>query len=137
ACRVYDAVRHPRPHVGESLVPSTTRVMREIGFLPTMERVGFIKKFGAAWHPPGREGVLTIEFSEFPQPGVEQPYTYQVDRGLFDELLLRHAESLGAEVVEEARVREIATEGDRVTGVVVDGPDGREDVRADVVVDAS
>jgi 1H-pyrrole-2-carbonyl-[peptidyl-carrier protein] chlorinase len=136
-CRVYDAVQHPRAHVGESLVPSTTRVLREIGFLPTMERVGFIKKFGAAWHPPGREGVLTIEFGEFPQPGVDQPYTYQVDRGLLDELLLRHAQSLGAEVVEEARVREVMTQGDRVVGVVVDGPRGREEVRAEVVVDAS
>lgn len=141
AVRVYDAVRHPRPHVGESLVPSTTRTFREIGFLETMEREGFIRKYGAAWHPPTRGATLTIEFGEFPQPGVPQPYTYQVDRGKFDDLLLRHAVSLGAEVVEGRRVREVLFDGDRATGVLVDGPDGAagpgERVAADFVVDAS
>jgi FADH2 O2-dependent halogenase len=136
-CTIFDSARHPRPHVGESLVPSTTRVLREIGFLPAMDREGFVRKYGAAWHPPGREGELAIEFREFPQPGVGQDYTWHVDRGRFDELLLRHAASLGAEVVEEARVREVLFEGERAAGVRVERGGRSEEVPARIVVDAS
>ena len=66
---------HPRPHVGESLVPATTRVFKEIGFLETMESEGFVKKFGASWHSPAPESEFAIWFKEFPQPGVDQDYT--------------------------------------------------------------
>ncbi len=76
---IFEGGMHPRPHVGESLVTSTTRVFDEIGFLPTMERERFVKKYGASWHAPtGRE--FSIEFREFPQPGINQEYTYHVDR---------------------------------------------------------
>jgi len=136
-CTILEAARHPRPHVGESLVPSTTRVLREIGFLPVMEREGFVRKYGASWHPPGREGELSIEFAEIDQPGVRQDYTWHVDRGRFDDLLLRHAASLGATVVEEARVREVLFDGERATGVRVERGGRSEEIPARFVVDAS
>src|SRR5215475_14097068 len=83
----------PRQHVGESLVPATTRVFRELGFLPTMEAARFPKKFGAAWTVASKavmqhdwsalgadeEWDARIEFAERDQPEVEQPYTYHVD----------------------------------------------------------
>ena len=109
------------PHVGESLVPSSTRVFRELDFLPVMERERFPHKFGAAWtaadnfpvydhdweglgeidaHPEGPH----IRFEEREQAGVAQNYTYHVDRGKFDTLLLQHANELGAEVYNGVRV---------------------------------
>ncbi|MGI9431061.1 MAG: FAD-dependent monooxygenase, partial [Myxococcota bacterium] len=30
---IFDKVNHPRPHVGESLVSSTTRVFQDLGFV--------------------------------------------------------------------------------------------------------
>ena len=39
---------HPRPHVGESMVTATTRIFQDIGFLETMEREGFVHKYGAS-----------------------------------------------------------------------------------------
>src|SRR5206468_2562330 len=98
----------PRQHVGESLVPSSTRVFRDLGFLETMEAYKFPHKFGAVWTASGSNhtydhdwegidiGEADIRFAERDQPGVPQPYTYHVDRGLFDKLLLEHAERLGA-----------------------------------------
>ncbi|HKS36658.1 MAG TPA: FAD-dependent monooxygenase, partial [Verrucomicrobiae bacterium] len=44
-----DQAIHPRPHVGESLVCSTTRIFQEIGFLPVLEQEGFVRKHGAVW----------------------------------------------------------------------------------------
>ena len=69
---IFEKAMHPRPHVGESLVTSTTRIFDELGFLPTMEEEGFVKKYGAAWHPSSGRGELDIRFAEFPQEGIEQ-----------------------------------------------------------------
>ena len=48
-CVIFERELFPRPHVGESLVPSSTRVFRELGFLEQMETSGFPRKYGAAW----------------------------------------------------------------------------------------
>ena len=88
---IVEKTMHPRPHIGESLVSSTVRIFDELDFLPIMEKQGFIRKYGAAWHPTQGRGEFAIEFAEFPQEGVNQDYTYHVDRATFDHLLLQHA----------------------------------------------
>lgn len=128
---------HPRPHVGESMVTSTTRVFDELGFLPVMEREGFVRKYGASWHPPKREGHLAIEFAEFPQPGVNQDYTYHVDRSKFDMLLFKHAEKLGAKVMQGVSVTEVLFEDDYAKGVRVNIGGQSLDLPCKLVVDAS
>ena len=42
-----------RPHVGESLVPSSTRMFRYLDFLPIMEREKVPHKFSALWTATG------------------------------------------------------------------------------------
>jgi 1H-pyrrole-2-carbonyl-[peptidyl-carrier protein] chlorinase len=120
-CVVFEGELFPRPHVGESLVPSSTRVFRDLDFLKVMEEAKFPHKYGAGWtasenrptYEHGWEGLgkcdahqdgPMIRFQEREQQGVDQPYTYHVDRGLFDQLLLQHANGLGAEVYEGIRV---------------------------------
>ena len=49
SCVVFERELFPRPHVGESFVPSSTRVFKEIGFLEQMDQAGFPRKYGAAW----------------------------------------------------------------------------------------
>ena len=134
---LFESAIHPRPHVGESLVTSTTRVFQEIGFLETMEREGFPRKYGASWHPIKRNAELTIQFSEFPQEGIDQDYTYHVDRARFDALMLKHASNLGAKVYQGTPVEEVLMEGDRAVGVRVGIAGHSVDVPAKVVVDAS
>jgi 1H-pyrrole-2-carbonyl-[peptidyl-carrier protein] chlorinase len=125
SCVVLEKDIFPRPHVGESLVPSSTRVFAELGFLDTMEKARFPHKFGAAWTAASSSRVYThewdglvaghnvdVQFDERKQTGVEQDYTYHVDRGLFDTLLLQHAHSYGAKVYEGVRVDKVDTSGD-------------------------
>jgi 1H-pyrrole-2-carbonyl-[peptidyl-carrier protein] chlorinase len=130
---------HPRPHVGESLVMSTVRVFQDLGFLETMEAEGFVRKYGASWHPSGgRPGAsCAISFAEFPQPGITQDYTYHVDRGRFDQLLLQHARGLGSEVCQGVAVQRVLFDGSRATGV--EARLGGQTVRLDarIVVDCS
>lgn len=134
---LFEAAIHPRPHVGESLVTSTTRIFDEIGFLDSMEREGFVHKYGAAWHPPQRRGSLAIKFAEFPQDGIHQDYTYHVDRARFDLLLLKHAESLGTRVYQGTAVKRVLFDDHGASGVEVEIAGQRISVPARVVVDAS
>ena len=117
-CVVFEGAIFPRQHVGESLVPSSTRVFRELDFLETMETSGFPRKYGAAWtsvgseatHQHDWEGMPISEYADFAfeerqQEGVEQDYTWHVDRAKFDQLLLTHAHKLGAAVYEGITVQ--------------------------------
>ncbi len=118
-CVLLERSLFPRPHVGESLVPSSTRVFKDIGFLETMEENNFPRKYGAAWTAANSKAYqhdfqglpddcrVDIRFEEREQPGVEQNYTYHVDRGKFDLLLLQHANKLGATVYEGVTVKSV------------------------------
>jgi len=133
---IFESSIFPRDHVGESLVTSTTRVFDEIGFLETMEREGFVHKFGASWHAPtGNE--FSIEFREFPQEGINQEYTYHVNRSKFDLLLLKHAEKLGSQIYQGVPVKQVLFDGARATGVRVNLGGKDIDLHSKVVVDAS
>ncbi len=134
---IVDSANHPRPHVGESLVTSTTRVLKEIGFLETMEREGFVKKYGAAWHPPEKRGEFDIAFREFAQPGIDQDYTYHVDRGKLDMLLLKHAEKLGSKVYQGVLAKEVLFEGGYAKGVNFEMGGQQITMPCKMVVDAS
>lgn len=122
SCVIFERELFPRPHVGESLVPSSTRVFKEIGFLEQMDKAGFPKKYGAAWtsssseksplYTASFEGLEAdchagIRFEEREQAGVDRNYTFHVDRGKFDLMLLQHAHQLGATVYEGVRVQHV------------------------------
>src|SRR5678816_2938924 len=92
-CTVFEGELFPRPHVGESLVPSSTRVFRDLDFIEVMEAHKFPRKWGAAW-TAGTPNVYEcdwaglaadddalrpdteakIRFEERDQPGVDLPY---------------------------------------------------------------
>ncbi len=60
-CVVLERELFPRPHVGESLVPSAMRVFRDLDFLDQMEEAKFPHKFGAAWTAEDR-GAYDMDF---------------------------------------------------------------------------
>jgi 1H-pyrrole-2-carbonyl-[peptidyl-carrier protein] chlorinase len=133
---ILEGHNQPRPHVGESLVLSTMRVFNEIGFLDTMEREGFVKKYGAAWRDfNGKEQAL--HFSEFRQQGIDRDHTYHVDRGKFDLLLLKHAQSLGSEVHQGVQVKRVNFVDGQAVGVRAKFAGQEIDIPSRVVVDAS
>lgn len=118
-CVVFESELFPRQHVGESLVPSSTRVFKELDFIPVMEEYKFPHKYGAVWTSANNnsalyqhdweglvaDSVANLRFEERDQEGVDQIYTYHVDRGLFDNLMLNHAHGYGAQVYEGVAVK--------------------------------
>ena len=119
-CAMFERDIFPREHVGESLVPSSTRVFNELGFIDPMEQHRFPHKYGAVWtasqskqsYSHDWEGLAAdnyadIDFDERVQAGVDKNYTYHVDRGKFDLLLMQHANKLGATVYQGIRVKRV------------------------------
>ncbi len=135
---ILDKAVHPRPHVGESLLCSTTRVFEEIGFREVIERAGFVRKRGALWTHFALDAPIALPFQPIPHLGIEQDWTWHIDRGRFDEALLRFAASRGSRVLEGQQVERIELdEAGRATGVRVRGADGVRVLRARIVADAS
>ena len=147
---VLEAETFPREHVGESLVPATTPVLAEIGAFEKVEAAGFPKKYGAAWTsadngPSDKMGFTGLDhdfraaeimFNERTQGGVHKDYTFHVDRGKFDQLLLEHAESRGATVRQATHVKRVDFSTPAPTLQTVHGG-VRTDIPVGMVVDAS
>jgi flavin-dependent dehydrogenase len=127
--------KHPRFHIGESLLPLNLGLLEKLGILQEIERIG-MPKYGAEFISPEHDGTVTYDFAN----GWSKAFThaYQVRRSVFDDILLRNAARKGAEVIEECLVEAVAfpPEG----GVVADGRDkAGQDYRwrARFLVDAS
>jgi ABC-type nitrate/sulfonate/bicarbonate transport system ATPase subunit/flavin-dependent dehydrogenase len=132
---VLDRAVHPRRHVGESLVCSTTRVFAEIGFLDALETGGFVKKHGAVFTLDGGRRELALPFRAMPDLGIAQDHTYHVDRARFDELLLAHAAARGSRIRQAAEVERVELGDGSAPSVRVAGVP--EPLRARIVADAS
>ncbi len=128
---------HPRFHIGESLLPANLALLEKLGVAREVKAIG-IEKWGAEfvspWHANKSQ---TFEFADAWDKSM--PYSYQVRRSEFDEILLRNAGRAGAEVIEGCRVRDVAFAPDQ-SGATVQAQheDGRtRHWRARFVVDAS
>ncbi len=122
----------PRDHIGESQLPAIGKVLHEMGAWDKVEAAGFPVKLGASYTWGRTTDPWEFEFMPLHQlPGtVERPGTYegwrsrvafQVDRAVYDDVLLRHAAELGCEVRQGTRVAKVQRDGDRVTGLELEG----------------
>lgn len=128
---VLEKARFPRAHIGESQLPAIGPILHEMGVWDQVEAAGFPIKLGATltW---GRDGECwdfdfypVEQFRDEARPakfeGQRQFTAFQVERARYDEILLRHAASMGAEVREGVKVTEVRHEGGRVTGLEMEG----------------
>jgi len=60
-CVVLERELFPREHVGESLVPASTRALKDIGFIDKMDAHGFVRKYGAVW-TAATKGLYDVDF---------------------------------------------------------------------------
>jgi flavin-dependent dehydrogenase len=134
---VLEKERFPRFHVGESLLPYSLPIFERLGVAEKIRQAGYQQKYGAFfWNDMMGEGTRPVVFRDASTD--RHPMAYQVKRAEFDELLLRHAASCGAEVREETAVEDVLFEGGRAVGVRAGRRDGgTEEIRASAVVDAS
>jgi halogenation protein CepH len=134
--QVFERTRFPRFHVGESLVPGVNELLWELGVDEKIERAGFQVKRGG--NLTSRSGAYVKFHLSLIADQLRKPYTFQVLRSRFDEILLDHSRERGADVHEGTEVADVLMDGERMVGVEVASP-GRpaRTVRAPIVIDAS
>ncbi|MGK3999767.1 NAD(P)/FAD-dependent oxidoreductase [Sorangium sp. So ce1024] len=111
---VLERERFPRFHIGESLLPRSREVFERLGLDDKLD-ARFLRKYGARFLCSSTGRTRTYSFADAFDPRFE--FAYQVQRDAFDELLLRHAAELGAEVRESWEAVEVLFEGSRAVGV--------------------
>lgn len=109
--------RHPRFHIGESLLPMNLPIFERLGVLDEVAAIG-VRKAGADFAAPGHCGYVRYPFEHALRstPG----HAFHVRRSELDELLFRNAERHGARGHEGVTVRRLRLADG---GVVADGQD--------------
>jgi flavin-dependent dehydrogenase len=128
--------RHPRFHIGESLLPANLPLLDRLGVGGKVRAIG-MEKWAAEFVSPWDGRRQEFEFADSWDKSM--PYAYQVRRSEFDEILIRRAAELGAEVIEGCRVTDVEFSADgRATRVHAQDDAGiARSWCADFVVDAS
>jgi flavin-dependent dehydrogenase len=117
-----EKARHPRFHIGESLLPANLPLFERLGVGDRMRAIGMEKwgaEFTSSWDGRHQEFRFTQAWDK------SLALAYQVRRSEFDEILIRRAAEMGAHVLEGCRAREVVfLEGGRRARVEVTQEDG-------------
>jgi flavin-dependent dehydrogenase len=130
-----DKDKHPRFHIGESLLPHNLPLLDRLGVRDKVETSG-MRKHGIEFVSPYHGKSVRYDFGRALDRRF--PYSFQVRRSSFDEVLLRNAAAKGAELFEECRVTDVAFSdgGEPIVTASLAGGAARQ-WRARFVVDAS
>ena len=132
---VLEKSHHPRFHIGESLLPAIVPLLERLGIASQVAAIG-LTKHGAEFFSPVHSRSQRFDFAESWNKTL--CYAYEVRRSSFDAILLERAGSLGAQVVEGCRAREIEFPGAGGVEVLSQREDGtRQCWRARYLIDAS
>ncbi|HKX33506.1 MAG TPA: NAD(P)/FAD-dependent oxidoreductase [Blastocatellia bacterium] len=133
---VFEKEQFPRHHIGESLMPDTYWPFERMGILEKLRQSPFVRKYSVQF--ANQAGKESRPFYFFEANHHESAVTWQVTRGLFDQLLLEHAQAVGATVYQTTQVKQVLFDGDRACGVEALFRDGSlRKFHAPVVVDAT
>jgi flavin-dependent dehydrogenase len=148
---ILEKERFPRDHIGESQLPLIGQILREMGCWEKCEAAGFPIKVGATYRWGSSDKLWDFNFVD-PKllTGLDRPGRYegarvstawQVDRAVYDQILLDHAESMGCVVRQETmttKVHRDPADPDRIAGIDIRAADQSTDtVTARHYIDAS
>lgn len=128
-----DKAKHPRFHIGESLLPHTLPILERLGVADEVARIGVFKP-GAEFIAPGHAERQTYLFRDSMVPVL--PHAYQVRRADFDEILFRRAAQANVVLRETCCVTGCSRSAEGWSLKLSD-PCGESEIRAKFVVDSS
>jgi flavin-dependent dehydrogenase len=130
-----EKARHPRFHIGESLLPANLPLFERLGVADEVRAIG-MEKWGAEFVSPHHESPQVFQFADAWDKTM--PYAYQVKRAEFDDILIRNAGRKGVEVHQGCRAKAVDFQADDSALVRALHDDGRAtEWQARFVVDAS
>jgi flavin-dependent dehydrogenase len=134
----------PRHHVGESLLPGSIPVLKELGVYPKINAGGFPRKMGVVFVWGDDRKPWDADFNNLNEAMVKKygrmldvEFSWQVLRSRYDEILLDHAKELGAEVRFGWRAVAAVEEKGKVVGVVVEKDGRKETLLCETLADCS
>lgn len=101
---VVDKARHPRFHIGESLLPANLPLFDRLGVGDAIRAIGMDKR-GAEFVSPWHDHKQTFYFSDAWDKSM--PAAYQVRRADFDEILFKRASEVGATAIDGCRITDV------------------------------
>ncbi len=134
-CRLLVVEKHvfPRFVIGESLLPHTMDLLKEVGLLEAVEKCDFMKKTGAVF----MRGDQVCNFDFANQSAAGWQYTYQVPRAEFDKAIADAVQARGVDFRYGHGVAAVNFSGTHAE-VTLDPPDGTpRKVTARFVLDCS
>lgn len=127
--------RHPRFHIGESLLPANVPLFERLGVQQSIAQIGVLK-YGAHFVSSYHGKNETFYFTEAVDKN--HSYAYQVRRSEFDHILLQNCAAKGAEVQEQTRVTQVEFRAGENAVVTAQDPTGvARSWETQFVVDAS
>lgn len=130
-----EKARHPRFHIGESLLPMNLPLFERLGVMEQVRALGVYKP-GADFEADNAQGYNTFAFAR--ALGRSPPHAYQVWRQDFDRMLYEHARGCGADAREGHEVLSLEQRGPRESLLEVRTDSGASyQLQARYVVDAS
>jgi flavin-dependent dehydrogenase len=134
---VVDKERFPRYRIGESMIPYCWFALERLGLLDAMDSGNFsVPKHSVQFVAP--DGTQTTPF--YFNTHIDHPCarTWQVRRTDFDRVLLDHARTSGAQIMQGMTVRDLCCHGGAIVGVDATDEEGTEYAfRAPITIDAS
>ena len=127
---VFEKDHHPRFHIGESILPRTSPLLRELGLEEALLKLPHVPKFGAEFGFGNDHVTRRFSFTDGLLPGFP---IFNIERSIFDKLLLDHARAAGAEVYEGTPVKAIRT----LTEGAVEIETAVRSIKARLLLDAS
>lgn len=141
---VIEKANFPRHHVGESLLPGSIPVLKELGVHAKIDAGGFPRKMGVVFvwgedrNPWDADfNNLNLEMVKKYGRMLDAEFSWQVLRSRYDQILLEHAAELGAEVRHGWKALKAVEEDGRVVGLEVEGLDGKREILRGFVADCS
>jgi FADH2-dependent halogenase len=132
---VLERERFPRFHIGESQLPWLNEVLAKLGVEEAVAAAGFVQKWGASFTTANGGSAQYADFARACE--VPRPQTYQVPRATFDEVLLTHAASCGAHVLQGRVATNADFDSNGVALSYTGTEEGEVSVRVGAIIDAS
>jgi len=132
---VLEKEHFPRFKIGESLLPYSRAILEELGVWPKLQGRGFPVKRGAQFHLG--DGSKSLKFVFADGRFTRHTEILQVERALFDEVLLNHAAELGAEVRHGWTVNRVENHGECHLVLASSDRGGSVELQARFVIDTS
>lgn len=119
---VLEKDRHPRFHIGESLLPLSLPYFEQLGVREELDRIG-LRKYAAEFHSMYHGKNVAFQFGDALDKAY--PFAYEVRRSEFDHILMKNCAAQGAEVHEACRVDAVEYGGQTIASVSSVDTEGR------------